>query len=292
MKLELTRLRVGVAVVAAVVALLIVCVLAFRPDPDDVVPAQAEAPAAVRVLDATAKTLARILDPKLSAQERDRSLDDVKRELTPKEIEQVRELARDRKLNLALRNDVLLLLEHQEDKPKWLGAELVRMFNDDEEHETWHDYVIQHMEITYDYATNRDEIEATLKEVARGGGRISGTALLSLERLGQRYPALGEEARKIARKTVLAEKRDDEAAVTAMQVAREAGDGSVLDTARRLAADTGSLVRLRMSSIGTLGELGAEADLSLLERLVSDKEKRVSRVAKYNLARLKKKLER
>ena len=76
-----------------------------------------------------------------------------------------------------------------------------------------------------------------------------------------------------------------------MQVAREAGDGSVLDTARSLAADKGALVRLRVSSIGTLGELGAEADLQLLERLVSDKEKRVSRVAKYNLERLRKKFQ-
>jgi len=243
--------------------------------------------------DPSAMALARILDPKLSAQERDRSLDDIKRELTPEEVGRVRDLVSDRKLNLALRNDVLLLLEHQERKLAWLGPELVRMWKDEEEKEFWRDYTIQHMELVFDYAANRDEIEATLKEVARGGGRVSGTALLSLERLGKRHPALGEEARKIARQTVLAgdgdEKLDAEAAVTAMQVAREAKDGAVLDTARRLAADKDALVRLRMSSIGTLGELGAQTDIELLERLTSDPEKRVNRVAKYNLARLKKK---
>jgi hypothetical protein len=288
MKLTSTGFRVGSAIVAAGVVLLVVCMLVFRPDPNDATPPEPEAPA-VKVPDATAKTLVRIHDSKLSAQERDRSLGDVKRELTTEEVEQVRVLVKDRKLNLAFRNDVLVLLERQKRKPEWLGPELVRMWNDNEEHETWRDYSLQHMEPAYEYATNRAEIESVLTKAARGGGRVSGTALLSLERLGKRHPALAEKAKAIARDIVKAEKRDDEAAVTAMQVSRAAGDKSVLDTARSLAADKSALVRLRMSSIGTLGELGAKADLTLLEGLVSDKEKRVSRVAKYNLARLKKK---
>ncbi len=280
------------AIVSAVMVLVVTSILVFRPKPDNAevsAPTQPEAPA-VRVLDATAKALARILDSKLSAQERDRSLGDVKRELTTEEVEQVRELVKDRKLNLSFRNDVLVLLERQKRKPEWLGPELVRMWNDAEEHDTWRDYCLQHFEPAHDYATNRAEIETVLTQTARAGGRVSGTALLSLERLGKRHPALAEEAKAIARDTVTAEERDDEAAVTAMQVSRAAGDKSVLATARLLAADKNAIVRLRMSSIGTLGELGVEADLSLLERLVSDQEKRVSRVAKYNLARLKKKL--
>ncbi len=290
MKLSTKHLYAVVAVTAGAV-LLVVCILAFRSDPDDATPPQPEA-TAVRVLDPTAKTLVMILDSKLSAQERDKALGGVKRELTTEEVEQVRELVKDRKLNLAFRNDVLSLLESQKQKPEWLGAELVRMWNDNEEHENWRDYSLQHMEPAYEYATNRAEIEDVLKKTARAGGRMSGTALLSLERLGKRHPHLGEEAKTIARDTVLAEKRDDEAAVTAMQVARAAGDKSVLATARLLAADKSAIVRLRMSAIGTLGELGAETDLTLLEGLVSDKEKRVSRVAKYNLARLKKKFRR
>ena len=294
MKQASAQLRAVVAAVAAGVVLLVIGIVQFRPDPDDATPpapTQPEAPA-VRVLDATAKTLVRILDPKLSAQERDRSLGDVKRELTTEEVAQVRELVKDRKLNLSFRNDILVLLESQKRKPEWLGPELVRMWNDDEEHDTWRDYALQHMEPAYEYATNRAEIETVLTQTARSGGRVSGTALLSLERLGKRHPALAEEAKTIARDTVLAEKRDDEAAVTAMQIARAAGDKSVLATARLLAADKNAIVRLRMSSIGTLGELGVEADMSLLEGLVSDREKRVSRVAKYNLARLKKKFRR
>lgn len=166
------------------------------------------------------------------------------------------------------------------------------MWNDDEEHDTWRDYCLQHMDAAYDYATNRTEIESILTETARAGGRMSGTALLSLERLGKRHPAFAASAAEVARETVKAEKFDEEAAVTAMQVARAAGDVSVLDEARRLAADAEAKVRLRMSSIGTLGELGGETDLPLLERLLSDSEKRVSRVAKHNLARLKEKLRR
>jgi hypothetical protein len=285
------HLRIVIAVAASGVALLVVGIVAFRSGPDDATLPEPEAPA-VKVPDATAKALARILDSKLTAQERDRSLGDVKRELTTEEVEQVRELVKDRKLNLAFRNDVLVLLERQKRKPEWLGPELVHMWNDNEEHETWRDYSLQHMEPAYEYATNRAEIESVLTKAARAGGRMSGTALLSLERLGKKHPHLGEEAKMIARDTVLSNKRDDGAAVTAMQIARAAGDESVLDTARSLAADKSAMVRLRMSSIGTLGELGAEADMSLLEGLVSDKEKRVSRVAKYNLARLKKKFQR
>jgi hypothetical protein len=285
------HLRMVIAIATSGVALLVVGIVAFRSGPGDAKPSLPKAPAVEQITEPTAKALARILDSKLSAQERDSSLGDVKRELTTDEVEQVRELVKDRKLNLAFRNDVLVLLERQKRKPEWLGPELVRMWNDNEEHDTWRDYALQHMEPAYDYATNRAEIESILTKTARGGGRVSGTALLSLERLGKRYPALAEKAKAIARDTVKAEKRDDEAAVTAMQVARAAGDKSVLDTARSLAADKSAIVRLRMSSIGTLGELGAEADLQLLERLVSDPEKRVKRVAKYNLARLKKKLQ-
>jgi len=287
---ESRHIRLVVGIVSVVTTVSITCVLVLWPKQDEATsaPAQPEILSAKHAPGPSTEALAKVLDTQLSAQERDQSLDDIKGELTPEEVEQVRELAKDRKLNLAFRNDVLLLLERQEQKPEWLGPELVRMWKDKEEHETWRDYCLQHMELAYDYATNRDEIASVLKEVALGGGRISGTALLSLERLGKRYPALGETAKAIARDTVLAEKLDAEAAVTAMQVAREAEDTTVLDTARRLAADKGALVRLRMSSIGTLGELGAAADLALLERLAADPEKRVSRVAKYNLDRLRK----
>ncbi len=234
--------------------------------------------------------MSRILDPTLSAQKRQAALGDVKRELTEDEVGQVRDLVKQRKLHLAFRNDVLVLLERQKRKPEWPGPELVRMWRDDKEHDTWHDYTLQHMEEAYDYATNRAEIESILTETARAGGRVSGTALLSLERLGKRHPSFASTAAEVARETVKAEKLDEEAAVTAMQVARAAGDVSVLDDARRLAADAKAKVRLRMSSIGTLGELGREADIPLLAELSSDPEKRVSRAAKYNLARLKKKL--
>jgi HEAT repeat protein len=83
------------------------------------------------------------------------------------------------------------------------------------------------------------------------------------------------------------EKFDAEAAVTALQVARAAGDTSVLRKARELAAKKDVLVRLRMSAIGTLGDIGSQEDIALLEELCSDPEKRVKRVARHNLGKLK-----
>ena len=287
-----TYLRVGAGVVAAGVALLVVGIFAFRPSPDDSeTPAspRPETPAAVQVADPTTEALARILDPKLSAEKRLSSLGDVKRELTEEEVVQVRDLVRQRKLNLSFRNDILVMLERQKRKPEWLGPELVRMWNDDEEHDTWRDYTLQHMEAAHDYASNRAEIEETLLRIAAKGGRMSGTALLSLERLGKRHSFLGNEAKTIARAAILAEDRDDEAAVTAMQIARAAGDESVLGKAREFAADKSALVRLRMSSIGYLGGMGEAVDLALLEKLSADPEKRVKRVAKYNLQKLRSK---
>ena len=73
-----------------------------------------------------------------------------------------------------------------------------------------------------------------------------------------------------------------------MNVAIQRKDTAVLPQARRLAKATDTEVRLRMSSIGALGELGTAEDVSLLETLTRDIDGRIKRVAVYQLKSLRK----
>ncbi len=77
----------AVVVVKAGVVLLVVCVLAFRPSPDDAAPAQPEAPTVKQVTDPSTEALARMLDSKPSTEERVRAFGDLKCELTQAEID-------------------------------------------------------------------------------------------------------------------------------------------------------------------------------------------------------------
>jgi HEAT repeat protein len=94
----------------------------------------------------------------------------------------------------------------------------------------------------------------------------------------------------LAGRTALSPSSDPERALEAFQAAREAGDASVLPRAREVAADAGSKVRLRMSAIAFLGELGEAEDAALLERLADDPESRIRRVAGHNAGRLRERL--
>ena len=241
--------------------------------------------------DDVAVALSLVLDEKGGYENRVDAIRRLGRKLGAGQVASLQGLLRNRNTPPTIRNDVLVALAGQElNRPTDLGTDLIAMWKDTSEDAVWRDYCLQHMAGVYDTSDNRAEIEATLLEVARGGGRVSGTAMLSLERLGKRHPQLAEQAKAIARNAVLAEERDDEAAVTAIQIARAAGDSDILAEVRSIAADTGAMVRLRMSAVGTLGELGEEEDVALLTKLCQDEEGRVRRTAKHNLARLRQKL--
>lgn len=274
--------------------LVMAAVLLFWPEsgPPADIPADREPSAPAAAVDPTREALATILDSGARLSTRIRLIAELERPLSADGVSLLRGLIGRRTENATVRNDVLALLERQPAPPDGLGAELIAMYLDEKEDPVFRDYCLQHLERVHRFDAHPKKIEKVLVEASQAGGRMAGTAMLSLERLGKRHPHLAVRVEDIARDTVLAEERDDEAAVTALQVARAAGDLTVLDKARELAAREGTLVRLRLSALGTLGDIGTREDIALLERLCEGPEKRLRRAAKHNVEKLKKRFSR
>jgi len=73
--------------------------------------------------------------------------------------------------------------------------------------------------------------------------------------------------------------------ITAIRMCGEQGNDQVLDTARDL-AQTGDTTMLRCAAIATLGELGTEEDLALLETYAASTDERIQRIAQNSLEKL------
>ncbi len=109
------------------------------------------------------------------------------------------------------------------------------------------------------------------------------TALLGLERLSRSHP---EFDRKQIDAAMVDLASDSEASVanriTAIRMCGEQGNVQALETARNLARN-GDTTMLRCAAIATLGELGTEADLALLETCAASADERIQRVARRSL---------
>jgi len=230
-----------------------------------------------------------ILDQKASYEERVRAIKRLPPILSGKQVSTLRELVKTKGVHATIRNDVLTAIDAQPTKPVGIAKDLIDMFHDTKEDVTWRDYCLQHIERVYEFSSEKEQIKATLVEAANITDKkthFSGTALLALERLAKTHPELAPALTELARKQVESRTEDPERAVVALQVSRGAGDKTVLSEARKIAADEKALVRLRMSAIGTLGELGEPSDLELLKQLAQDKDSRVKNAAQASLTNL------
>ena len=170
--------------------------------------------------------------------------------------------------------------------------DLLKAYDNEKESETWQDYSLQFMVSAYDFATQaerRQAIEALVEVSQRQEDSKAGTALLSLQRLAENHPKL---SKVIGEQNLKALKSDDAIIKgAAVNVAIRQGDASILPKAREDAQNKGTEIRLRLSSIGAIGELGNAEDLTLLETLSQDQDKRVQRVARYQLQQLKRRIQ-
>ncbi|MFH0939200.1 MAG: hypothetical protein V1899_07965 [Planctomycetota bacterium] len=241
----------------------------------------------VQVIEPGDKSLLIVLDSEASYQERLLAIKRLPNPLNQSQVEALRELIRTKGVHATIRNDLVLVLNRQPEKPLGIAKELIQMYRDESEDATWRDYCLQHLEKVYDFSSEKELIEATLFEAAAGkankNNNYPGTAMLSLARLAQRNSQVAERLNELARRAVAACADDPERAVTALQVARANKDKSVLPDARRIAADEKALVRLRMSAIGVLGELGGQEDMALLKQLAKNADSRVQNAAKAGL---------
>ena len=113
----------------------------------------------------------------------------------------------------------------------------------------------------------------------------AGTALLGLDKLSRNH---AEFDRKQIDAAMVDLAGDDQASVanriTALRMCGERGNVQALETARNLARN-GDTTMLRCAAIATLGELGTEEDLALLETYAASTDERIRRIVRNALAK-------
>lgn len=198
-------------------------------------------------------------------------------------------LVEDRAEHPTLRNDAVVLLCRQQVKDPTLADRLMTMYRDDQESDTWKDYSLQHLAPTFDYSLSREKVFELLRDEAeRRSDSFSGTAMITLQRIGADHPHLKEVVQQIAARKNTSSIANNESEITAIQIAREAKDVSVLLKCRKAAIDADLKTRLRMSAIAAIAEIGQERDMNLLKRLSGNSDRRIARAASLGLRTMQK----
>ncbi len=113
----------------------------------------------------------------------------------------------------------------------------------------------------------------------------AGTALLALHTLARNHSEFDRGQIDAA----MLELASDEAAtvanrISALRLCGESGNTNALATARTLAGSGGTTL-LRCAAIATLGEIGEEQDLALIETYAASSDKRIRQIAQTTLAK-------
>lgn len=211
--------------------------------------------------------------------------DDHKNDLQPLEFE-------------SIRNDTLDALLRQNQLPADLGEQMLKMFNDPGQNAIWRDYCLQHFQpyceirwkapetvtkdpewaqITNAYWQATEETDST----------IAGTALIGMRTVAGKYPALSKE--QVAQRALALAMDDacgEPSRITALRICGQMGQQAVVPQARVL-AQTGQTLLLRCAAMATLGDLGEQADMELLQSFSAAPDQRVRGIAASALKRLR-----
>jgi len=205
-----------------------------------------------------------------------------------------------------VKNDALTVLLAQDKLPAGLGNQLAGMYRDGDHSEVWRAYCIQYIPEYYQQRwpaekgpepekgqeadPERLDMEKTCWEALEDqDSTIKGTALLALECLSGKYDHIDRgKVEEAAVSMAVDDACEEPARITSMRICGTAGRKEALPAARVI-AQTGETVPLRMAAIATMGDLGGEEELELLESLAASTDKRVQNIAKTTLARLKRK---
>ncbi len=222
-----------------------------------------------------------------------------------------------------IKNDALDVLLRQDELPEGLGGQLVEMYRDDQHDDVWRDYCVQYFAGYYERRwpspgrrrgpaplpkpgerqavdpspgtlenPERQDIEAAYWEaVSEKDKTIAGTALMAIERLSRVRSEFDRDKIGAAAVDLASDDQCLEGSrITALRVCGLMGRKEVLPAAR-IVSQTGETTMLRMAAIATLGDLGEEHDIDLVETMAASSEKRIATVAESALQRLKKRLE-
>ncbi len=218
----------------------------------------------------------------------------------------------------AVKNDILDVLLRQDKLPPDIGRLIVEMYNDRTYDTMWRDYCVQFASNYYERRwiytetsqnkTARDDVvdksdyhavEHIFKNaLLETDSTIAGTALLGLVSLaanhettvadipGESFLAPDQIKKAVVHITAIPQ-CSEPTRITAIRLAASLGCDEVLPDIR-IFAQTGATVTLRMAAIATLGDMGSQNDIELLQSLAADSEPRIRAIAAKALAKLTK----
>ncbi len=190
----------------------------------------------------------------------------------------------------ALKNDVLNLLRRQEKPVPGLAELLIETSRSGEHPAEVVDYCIQHLgDLQNEAADDRQRaaIHAALVEAARKREiDYSGTALYAIMRPERLAPSQEAELKRLTLDLCKPDANQN-ARVAAIQVAGQKQYREVLPMLRDALANRQSDAIVEIVSIGTLGLLGDEADVPLLESVLQRNKRRYAVAVKAAIKRIR-----
>jgi len=192
-----------------------------------------------------------------------------------------------------LRNVMLDELVEQPSLPADLAAELVSIYQNQEQDVVMRDYAIQHMDPAYDQASAEEKAalsRALWQATGETDSSIAGTALLALNNLAQNDTEFDRNRiAQTALKLAGDEKCGGLARITAVQLCGQMGVTQAAPLALQLAQNAGS-IPLRISAIAALGDLGGRDTETFLQEIAAGSEDRLKPAAETALKKLGKRL--
>jgi hypothetical protein len=189
-----------------------------------------------------------------------------------------------------VRNEAANTLGRQSQVPPHFAGNLVAMFLDRSYDPIWREYCVQYMGRAIPRLNKNDRslVAGLLWSLTDNPQeRLAGTALVALSiNVGDELVP-GRQLVERARAWALSGQTHPDLRLTAIQLCAEMGDKLILATARDLANNTQTPLRLRIASIAAVGQLGGNDCIPDLERFLKEGHPVVTTAANAAIKRLK-----
>lgn len=187
----------------------------------------------------------------------------------------------------AVKDEILNSFERQETLPTGSIELLCDIATNPKQDDVMRDYAIQHLSTMYPRATDKLQVEKVLwKSLNESNKSIAGTTLIALQRIFKDQPGRLQEIRPHILKLLKNVNANVESRVAAIQLA---GEWNMKECESYLIelSQTSNSIPMRLSAIGSLGQIGGSSSIANLEKMLFSKEKPLSVAATKALKRIK-----